>query len=61
MRFFTSIVALAATAAGTSSLYPSSQGDSLTKKPQALTITSPKSLDQVDMSKSVNIEWQYVQ
>ncbi|GIK06961.1 hypothetical protein Aspvir_002614 [Aspergillus viridinutans] len=42
MRFFNSIVALAATAA-------------------ALTITSPKSLDQVDMSKSVNIEWQYVQ
>ncbi|EDP49356.1 hypothetical protein KXW98_008214 [Aspergillus fumigatus] len=42
MRFFTSIIALAATAT-------------------ALTITSPKSLDQVDMSKSVNIEWQYVQ
>ncbi|EAW06582.1 GPI anchored serine-threonine rich family protein [Aspergillus clavatus NRRL 1] len=38
MRFLTSILALAATAA-------------------ALTITSPKSMDQVDMSKPVDIEW----
>ncbi|RHZ62162.1 GPI anchored serine-threonine rich family protein [Aspergillus thermomutatus] len=61
MRFFASIVALAATAAGASSLCSPSRDDGPTNQSQALTITSPKSMDQVDMSKAVDIEWQAVQ